>query len=167
MADEASRSLLFGLMNSLTPESEVADTKAFVAFLDNQPSVDRRRKIGTAGYCMGGPITMRAAAALPDRIGAGASFHGAGLASDKPDSPHLLVPKMDARFLIAIAANDDEKDPAAKTLLKEAFAKARQPAEIEVYAGSKHGWCPPDSPAYDQVLAERAWDMRFGVSCCL
>jgi len=100
---------------------------------------------------------MRAAAALPNRIGAGASFHGANLASAKPDSPHLLVPQMNARYLIAIAANDDERDPAAKTLLREAFGKARQPAEIEVYTGTKHGWCPPDSPVYDAVQAEKAW----------
>jgi carboxymethylenebutenolidase len=113
--------------------------------------------MGTTGYCMGGPITMRAAAAFPDRIGAGASFHGGGLATDKPDSPHLQVPKMKAQYLIAIAANDDEREPNAKVLLKEAFEKARLPAEIEVYAGTKHGWCPPDAAVYDAAQAEKAW----------
>jgi len=157
MDNDAIRQTLMSLMNSLTPRSEATDATAFVQFLDRQPSVDKQRKIGTAGYCMGGPITMRTAAALPARIGAGASFHGANLASDKPDSPHLLVPQLNARYLIAIAANDDERDPAAKTLLREAFAKARQPAEIEVYAGTKHGWCPPDSPVYNPEQAEKAW----------
>jgi carboxymethylenebutenolidase len=157
MENDAIRQILMSLMNSLTPQSEVADANTFVEFLDRQASVDKRRKIGTAGYCMGGPMTMRAAAAQPARIGAGASLHGANLASDKPDSPHLLVPQMNARYLIAIAANDDERDPAAKTLLRDAFAKAKQPAEIEVYAGTKHGWCPPDSPVYNPEQAERAW----------
>ncbi len=157
MRDEAARQMLMSLMNSLTPESEVTDARAFVDFLVGQRSVDSQRKMGTVGYCMGGPLTMRTAAALPERVGAGASFHGANLATDKPDSPHLLVPKMNARFLIAIATNDDERDPAAKTLLRDAFAKARQPAEIEVYAGTMHGWCPPDSPVYNPVQAEKAW----------
>ncbi len=109
------------------------------------------------GYCMGGPLVMRTAAALPDRVGAGASYHGGGLATDKPDSPHLLIPAMKASFLIAVAANDDEKDPAAKDTLRAAFAQAKLPAEIEVYAGTKHGWCPTDSPVYDHDQAEKAW----------
>jgi carboxymethylenebutenolidase len=157
MADPGVRQTLMGLMGALTPEGEVSDSKAFAAFLDNQPSVNKKRKMGVTGYCMGGPITMRAAAALPDRIGAGASFHGGGLTSDKPDSPHLLVPKMKARYLIAIAESDDMKDPTSKTLLREAFDKAKLPAEIEVYAGTMHGWCPPDSQVYNMDQAEKAW----------
>jgi len=157
LQDEATRNMLMGMSRSLTPETQVSDTQAFIGWLDGQASVDRKRKMGTTGYCMGGPITMRAAAAFPDRIGAGASFHGGGLATDKPDSPHLLVPKMKAQYLIAIAANDDEREPNAKVLLKEAFDKARLPAEIEVYAGTKHGWCPPDAAVYDAAQAEKAW----------
>jgi len=157
LQDEATRNMLMGMSRSLTPETQVSDTQAFIGWLDGQASVDRKRKMGTTGYCMGGPITMRAAAAFPDRIGAGASFHGGGLATDKPDSPHLLVPKMKAQYLIAIAANDDEREPNAKALLKEAFDKAGLPAEIEVYAGTKHGWCPPDAAVYDAAQAEKAW----------
>ena len=106
---------------------------------------------------MGGPIVMRTAAAVPDRIGAGASFHGGGLVTDQPDSPHLLVPKMKAHFLFAVAENDDEKDPNSKEVLREVYAKAGLPAEIEVYEGAMHGWCPPDSRVYNERQAERAW----------
>ena len=142
---------------ALTPATNVTDANAFVQFLDAQPAVDRKRKIGTTGYCMGGPMVMRTAAALPKRIGAAASFHGGGLANDKPDSPHLLVPKMKARFLFAVAENDDARFPQEKELLRTAFANAKLPAEIEVYAGAMHGWCPPDGRAYNAVQAERAW----------
>src|SRR5207244_6491848 len=132
------------------------DAAAYVAFLDSQKQVDKRKKIGTQGYCMGGPLVFRTAASLPDRVGAGASFHGGGLVTDKPDSPHLLVPKIKAHYLFAIAQSDDEKQPEAKTVLKDAFAKAKLPAEIEVYP-AMHGWCPPDSRVYDKDLAEKAW----------
>jgi carboxymethylenebutenolidase len=155
--DPAVRDALMALKSSLTPETAQADAKAFVEFLDRQSAVDTRRKVGTMGYCMGGPLVMRTAAALPGRIGAGASFHGGGLATDKPDSPHLLIPAMKAQFLVAIAANDDEKDPAAKDTLRAAFGKAGLAAEIEVYAGTKHGWCPTDSQVYDHDQAEKAW----------
>jgi carboxymethylenebutenolidase len=155
--DPATRSALMGLMGSLTPETSATDAKAFVAFLDSQPSVDRKRKVATTGYCMGGPLTMRTAAAVPERVGAGASFHGGGLVTDKPDSPHLLVPKMKAHYLFAIAENDDQKQPDAKNVLREAFAQAKLPAEIEVYAGTLHGWCPPDSQVYNPAQAEKAW----------
>jgi carboxymethylenebutenolidase len=128
-----------------------------VTWLDAQPSINKNRKIGTAGYCMSGPIVMRTAATFPDRIGAGASFHGGGLANDTTDSPHLLIPNMKAQFLIAIAANDDEREPKAKDTLKAAFAEAKLPAEIEVYTGTKHGWCPPDGAVYDAAQAEKAW----------
>ena len=145
------------LMGTLNAETHVRDARAFVGFLDDQAAVDSNRKMGTMGYCMGGPITMRTAAALPDRIGAGASFHGGGLVTDRPDSPHLLVPQMTAHYLFAIAANDDENDPEAKNVLRETFDAAGLPAEIEVYEGALHGWCPPDTQVYNEPQAERAW----------
>jgi carboxymethylenebutenolidase len=156
MQDPEVRNKLFAMMNALTAQTHVTDSTAFVRWLDQQSSVDARKKMGTTGYCMGGPITMRAAAALPDRIGAGASFHGGGLVTDKPDSPHLLVPKMKAQYLFAIAQNDDQGQPEAKTVLKETFAKAKLNAEIEVYP-AQHGWCPPDGRVYDHAQAEKAW----------
>jgi carboxymethylenebutenolidase len=141
----------------LSPATNVTDAKAFVAWLDSQKPVDTKRKIGTQGYCMGGPMVMRTAAAVPTRIGAGASFHGGGLATDKAESPHLLIPKMKASFLIAVAANDDEKAPQEKETLKSAFAASGLSAEIEVYARTMHGWCPTDSKVYNQEQAEKAW----------
>ncbi len=155
--DPGIRDLLMPHARTLSPETCVSDGRAFVAYLDQQPSVDTDRKIGTTGYCMTGSYTMRLAAAIPERIGAGGSFHGGGLATDKEDSPHLLAPQMDAAFLIAIAANDDERDPEAKVMLREAFDAAGVTAEIEVYTGTQHGWCPPDSSVYHEVQAERAW----------
>lgn len=151
------RAALMNLAGTLSKDTVDTDAKAFIPWLDKQASVDKKRKMGTTGYCMGGPMTMRTAAAFPDRVGAGASFHGGGLVTDKPDSPHLLVPKMKASFLFAIAANDDEKQPDAKNVLRETFAKAKLPAEIEVYEGTMHGWCPPDSQVYDEEKAEKAW----------
>lgn len=155
--DPATRNAVMSLAAHLTQETAFTDAKAFISYLDAQPSVDKKRKMGTTGYCMGGPLTMRTAATVPDRVGAGASFHGGGLVTDKPDSPHLLIPKIKAQYLFAIADNDDQKDPKAKDVLKESFAKAKLPAEIEVYKGSMHGWCPPDSRVYDKDLAEKAW----------
>ena len=145
------------LMGSLNADTQTRDAQAFVGFLDNQLSVDSNRKMGTMGYCMGGPFTMRTAAAVPDRIGAAASFHGGGLVTDQPDSPHLLVPRMQAHYLFAIAANDDENQPEAKDVLRDAFAQVGLPAEVEVYDGAMHGWCPPDSRVYNEPQAERAW----------
>jgi dienelactone hydrolase len=141
----------------LSPTTNAVDAKAFVAFLDTQKRVNRKRKIGTAGYCMGGPMVVRTAAAMPDRIGAVASFHGSSLANDKLDSPHLLIPQTKAEYLIAIAENDDQKAPAEKEMLRAAFAAAGRPAEVEVYAGALHGWCPPDAKVYNAEQAERAW----------
>ena len=161
--DPATRAALMALAGSLTAQTAVTDAKAFVAWLDGQPSVDRRRKMGTCGYCMSGPFTMRAAAALPDRIGAGASFHGGSLVTDTPDSPHLLVPKMKARYLFAIAESDDQRQPEAKNVLREAFATAKLPAEIEVYAGTIHGWCPTDSRVYNHDQAEKAWSRMLAL----
>jgi carboxymethylenebutenolidase len=147
---------LMPMMQALTPTTHVTDAKAFVAWLDARTEVDKGKKIGTIGYCMGGPIVMRTAAAVPDRIGAGGSFHGGGLTTNNPDSPHLLIPQMKAQFLIAVAENDDMRDPMSKTILKDAFAAAKLDAEIEVYKAA-HGWCPPDTQVYDQDEAERAW----------
>jgi len=155
--DPPTRQALFSLAGTLSPATALTDATAFVAYLDNQPAVDKKRKMGTTGYCMGGPFVFRTAAAFPDRVGAAATFHGGGLATDKPESPHLLIPKMKAHFLIAIAENDDASQPDAKTILKDSFAKAKLPAEIEVYAGTKHGWCPPDSQVYNAEQAEKAW----------
>lgn len=157
MSEPATRDALMGLAHSLTPAGEQSDATACVAWLDAQASVSKERKMGTTGYCMGGPITMRSAAALPERIGAGASFHGGGLVTDKPESPHLLIPKIEAHYLFAIAENDDQRQPEAKNVLREGFAKAKVPAEIEVYAGTKHGWCPIDSQVYNHDQAENAW----------
>jgi carboxymethylenebutenolidase len=155
--DPATRQALLSLAGTLSPATALTDATAFVAYLDSQPAVDKKRKMGTTGYCMGGPFVFRTAAAFPDRVGAAATFHGGGLVTDKPDSPHLLIPKMKAHFLIAIAENDDASQPDAKNILKAAFAKANLPAEIEVYAGTKHGWCPPDSQVYNAEQAEKAW----------
>lgn len=155
--DPATRQALFALAGTLSPATALTDATAFVAYLDAQPSVDKKKKMGTTGYCMGGPFVFRTAAAFPDRVAAGATFHGGGLVTDKPESPYLLIPKMKAHFLIAIAANDDASQPDAKNILKDSFAKAKLPAEIEVYAGTKHGWCPPDSQVYNAAQAEKAW----------
>lgn len=144
------------LAQTLSETTHMTDAKAFIAWLDTQSSVAKNRKIGTQGYCMGGPIAFRTAAAVPDRIGAVASFHGGGLVTDKPNSPHLQAAKTKAHFLIAIATNDDTRSPNDKNVLKETFAQAGLPAEIEVYAGA-HGWCPPDSRVYNEPLAEKAW----------
>jgi carboxymethylenebutenolidase len=148
---------LMPLAQALTETTQMTDAKAFVAWLDQQPSVAKNRKIGTQGYCMGGPIAFRTAAAAPDRIGAVASFHGGGLVTNAPNSPHLQASKTKAQFLIEIADNDDKRAPNDKTTLKETFAAAKLPAEIEVYEGAAHGWCPPDSQVYNEPAAEKAW----------
>ena len=160
--DRAKLPPLTGPLNA--PGAGESDAKAYVAFLDAQSQVSKSKRIGTQGYCMGGPFAFRAAAAVPERVGAVATFHGGGLVTDKPDSPHLLASKMKARLYIAIASNDDAKQPDAKDTLREAFAAAKQPAEIEVYQRAVHGWCVPDmplqadgKPTYSQSDAERAW----------
>ena len=147
---------------TLSPENTRRDAAALAAWLDKQVSVDTRRKIGMAGYCQTGSFTLRSAAALPLRIGAAASFHGGGLVTDKPDSPHLLFPGMSAAVLIAIAQNDDARDPAAKTTLRNAADQAGRKAEIEVYP-AQHGWCTLDSPVYDEPQAERAWSRMLAL----
>ena len=136
----------------------MTDAKAFIAWLDQQPSVAKNKKVGTQGYCMGGPLAFRTSAAVPDRVGAVASFHGGGLVTmpDAPNSPHNEAAKTKAQFLILIGENDDRSRPNEKTVLKDTFAKVNLPAEIEVYK-AMHGWCPPDSTVYNQAEAERAW----------
>ena len=145
------------LAQGLNETTHMTDAKAFIGWLDQQASVAKNRKIGTQGYCMGGPIAFRTAAAVPDRVGAVASFHGGGLVTTMPNSPHLQAAKSKAQFLIQIADNDDQRAPTEKDVLKDTFAKANLPAEIEVYAGAAHGWCPPDSQVYNEPQAEKAW----------
>jgi carboxymethylenebutenolidase len=145
------------LAGSLNETTQMTDAKAFIGWLDQQKPVAKNRKMGTQGYCMGGPMAFRTAAAMPDRVGAVASFHGGGLVTDQPNSPHLQAAKTKAQFLICIADNDDKRSPDDKTKMKETFAKAGVPAEIEVYAGAAHGWCPPDSHVYNEPQAEKAW----------
>jgi len=161
--DPATRAKLGPLMGSITaPGAAEKDAAVYVAFLDAQRQVDRARRIGTQGYCMGGALALRTAAAAPDRIGAGASFHGGGLVTDRPDSPHLLAPRIRARMYIGVAANDDQRQPEAKDKLRAAFAAGGVPTEIEVYP-ARHGWCVPDmpteagAPIYSAADAERAW----------
>jgi carboxymethylenebutenolidase len=144
------------LAQGLNANTHMTDAKAFIAWLDQQPSVAKNRKMGTQGYCMGGPIAFRTAAAVPDRVGAVGSFHGGGLVTNAPDSPHLQAAKTKAQFLIAIAQSDDTRAPEEKNVLKTTFDAAKLPAEIEVY-GAAHGWCPPDSGVYNEALAEKAW----------
>jgi carboxymethylenebutenolidase len=156
----AERGKLNPLMGSINAAGTVEkDAPAFIAWLDQQPQVDRTKKVGTQGYCMGGALVMRTAAAMPDRVGAGASFHGGGLVTTNPNSPHLLAPKIRARMYIAVAINDDKQQPDAKTQLKAAFDAAKVPSDVEVYDMAQHGWCVPDMPnqLYKKDDAERAW----------
>lgn len=155
-ADPAISAIVRPMAGMLNASTHVTDAGAFIGWLDQQAAVDTSKKIGTTGYCMGGPIVMRTVANFPERVGAGGSFHGGGLNTVNPDSPHLGIPAMDARMLICVAANDDERDPESKNVLRDAFAAAKVPAEIEVYA-AMHGWTVPDSAVYNQELAERAW----------
>src|SRR5262245_58458301 len=149
---------LIPLAQALNETTHMTDAKAFIGWLDQQASVAKNRKVGTQGYCMGGPMALRTAAAVPDRVGAAGSFHGGGLVTPNPNSPHLQASKTKVQLLIAIAANDDMRSPNEKNVLKETFAKANLPAEIEVYTGAAHGWCPPDSQVYNEAQAEKAWN---------
>ena len=153
----AVRARIAPFRDALTPEGTVRDAKSFTAFLDAQPQVDHKRGLATTGYCMGGPMVIRTAAAVSGRIRAGATFHGGGFVTDTPDSPHRLIPALKGGYLIAIAANDDARAPTEKDVLRAAFAAAKRPAEIEVYPETMHGWCPPDSKVYNPVQADRAW----------
>src|SRR5215510_10615803 len=164
-ANDADMAKLRPLMGSINaPGAAEKDATAFIAWLDMQSQVDRNKKIGTQGYCMGGPLVVKTAATVPNRVGAGASFHGGGLVTANPDSPHLLASKIKARMYFGVAANDDMQQPDAKTKLKESFEAAKVPAEIEVYSQSQHGWCVSDmpnqangQPIYNKADADRAW----------
>jgi carboxymethylenebutenolidase len=151
------RARIMPYVQALSPDGTVRDATAFTAWLDAQKEVDTKRGLATTGYCMGGPMVFRTAASNPKRVKAGATFHGGGLVGDKPDSPNKLIPQMKASYLIAIAANDDAKAPGDKDVLKADFAAAKLHAEIEVYADTMHGWCPPDSRVYNAAMAEKAW----------
>ena len=158
------RAKLMPLMESLnTAGAAVRDAMAYIGFLDAQPQVDTSRKIGVQGYCLGGPLAVRACAAVPGRVGAGASFHGGGLVTDKPDSPHRLAPQIKARLYFAVASNDEAREPDTKIKLREAFAAAGVAAEIELYPTALHGWCMRDmpeqggKPVYSRPDAEHAW----------
>jgi carboxymethylenebutenolidase len=151
------RAKVMPMAAALTADANISDAKSYVTFLDAQPQTARKKKMGVQGYCMGGPLTFRTAATASERIGAAATFHGGGLVTDKPDSPHLLIPKMKAEILCAVADNDDKRDPAAKDKLKEAFAAAHLKATVEVYDGCNHGWTVRGSQVYNEAGAERAW----------
>jgi len=157
------RAKVMPLAAALTADANISDAKAYMAFLDAQPQTDKKKKMGVQGYCMGGPLTYRTAATVPDRVGAAATFHGGGLVTDKPDSPHLIIPKMKAEVYSAVADNDDQRDPAAKDKLKEAFAAAKVPAKVEVYPGCAHGWTVKGSQVYNEPGAEKAWAELLGL----
>jgi carboxymethylenebutenolidase len=156
-ASSANIKELFPLMQALTETTQMTDARAFIGWLDQQPEVNRSRKIGTQGYCMGGPIAFRTAAAMPDRVGAVAAFHPAALVTDGANSPHLQAMKSKAQFLVALGDNDDKQRPKEKDILRDTFAKAGLTIEVDVYMAA-HGWCPPDSQVYNESEAERAWN---------
>lgn len=158
----AGQATLKPMIAQITPDGTVADAAAFVRWLDAQPEVDTARRIGTCGYCMGGPFTVRTALASPERIGAAASFHGGGLVGDAPDSPVNLLAKTRAAYLFAIASNDDERAPDDKSALRAAADAAGRPAEVEVYP-AQHGWCTLDAPVYDKEQAEKAWSRMLAL----
>ncbi|MBM3777417.1 MAG: dienelactone hydrolase family protein [Acidimicrobiia bacterium] len=148
---------VMSLAQALNETTHMTDARAFIGWLDQQPSVSKNLPMGTQGYCMGGPMALRTAAAMPARVGAAASFHGGGLVTNQPNSPHLQAAKSNAQFLVAIAENDDQRNPKEKTVLTETFDKARRLAEVYVYPGAAHGWCPPDSQVYNEKQAELAF----------
>jgi carboxymethylenebutenolidase len=159
---DAGRARLQPMIAQLNPARITSDAAAFIVWLDRQGEVDTAKKIASSGYCMGGPFTFRTAAANPARVGAIASFHGGGLVTDAPDSPHLLLDDMRAALLIAIAQNDDERAPTDKDVLRVAASAAGRTAEIEVYP-AQHGWCTIDAPVYAEAEAERAWGRMLAV----
>ena len=156
----AVREKLFGYLKQLTKPVVETDAKAHLAFLDAQGEVDTKRKLGSTGYCMGGPMVIYTAALKPDRVGAAASFHGGGVGTDKPDSPHLLIPATNAGYLFAIAEDDDKEAPNEKVLLKSVLEPRSQWHEVEVYP-AQHGWCPPDGRVYNEAAAEKAWSRQL------
>lgn len=162
-SDPNLRATFMEYRKALTPDAVARDATAWLGFLDAQPVVDAKVKAGVSGYCMGGSMTMQAAAALPDRIGAAASFHGGGQVTDSPDSPHLLVPKIKAISYFGVATNDDAKEPEVKDKLRAAYEAAGAPMKLEVYEGADHGWCMDDMPPYNPAQAERAWTKLLGL----
>jgi carboxymethylenebutenolidase len=161
--DPAIRELVIPYRRALDEAKTRSDGRAFIDWLDAQTAVDSSRGVGVTGYCMGGPMTVQTAHERADRVRAGASFHGGGLATDKPDSPHLLIPETKADFLIAIAQNDHDRSPETKGVLEATFAAVENFAEIEVYTGTQHGWCPPDSAVYDEAQADKAWARKLAL----
>lgn len=151
------RAKLTPLRASVTPEGTDRDAVAYLAFLDAQPQTDKKKKVGTQGYCMGGPLAFRTAGAVPNRVGAVASFHGGGLFTDAPTSPHLVLPKTHAEYMVLVADNDDKQDPAAKEKLKAALDAAKLKSRVEVYEGAAHGWTVKGSQVYNEPAAEKAW----------
>jgi carboxymethylenebutenolidase len=157
------RKMLFGFRSAMTDAGIDKDAVAYLAFLDAQPQTDRARKAGVQGYCMGGALAFRTAAAVPDRIAAVASLHGGnGLVTAEPSSPHRLIPSTRARFLVAQAQNDDAQQPQVKDTLRTAFHDAGRPAVVEVFPAN-HGWCVKGSQVYDEASAERAWSEMSGL----
>jgi carboxymethylenebutenolidase len=160
--DPATRTALLAMRAAMGgDEGAFADAKAYVAFLDRMPQTSNA-KVGVQGYCMGGPLSFQTAFAVPNRIGAVGSFHGGGLTTKEPNSPHLMVEKTNARYLVAVAKNDDATDPTSKTILRETFNRTGRPAVVDVYNGA-HGWCVPDGAVYMQSEAERAWSNLLSV----
>jgi carboxymethylenebutenolidase len=157
------RAKVMPMAAALTADANISDAKAYTAFLDQQPQTDLKKKMGVQGYCMGGPLTFRTAATAANRIGAAATFHGGGLVTDKPDSPHLVIPQMKAELLCCVADNDDKRDPTAKDKLKESFAAAHLTATVEVFDGCNHGWTVRGSQVYNEAGAERAWAERVAL----
>lgn len=156
-ANPEDRAKLTPLRASVTPEGTVKDAVAYIAFLDAQPQTNKKAKVGTQGYCMGGPLAFHTAGAVPSRVGAVASFHGGGLYTDAPTSPHLALAKTKAEYLVAVADNDDKQDPTIKDKLKAALDAAKRPSKVEVYAGADHGWTVKGSQVYNEPQAEKAW----------
>ena len=150
------RAKVFALRSAMTNDGIDRDAATFVAFLDAQGETNKKKKVGVQGYCMGGPLSFRTAAAVPGRIAAVGSFHGGGLTTKNPDSPHLLIPKTNAAYLVAVAQNDDKQQPESKDILQAAFAEAKKTATVEVYPAA-HGWCVRGSAVYDEAAAEKAW----------
>jgi carboxymethylenebutenolidase len=156
-ANPEDRAKITPLRATVTPEGTARDAVAYLAFLDAQPQTNKKKKAGVQGYCMGGPLSVQTAAAVPDRIAAVASFHGGGLFTDQPSSPHLLLPKTKAEYLILVADNDDKQDPTIKEKFKAALDAAKRPSKVEVYAGAAHGWTVKGSQVYNEPAAEKAW----------
>lgn len=161
--DPEVREKIIPFARALSRETNIADSKAFIDWLDEQTAVDTSRKVGVEGYCMGGPMSFVTGATLPESIGAVASFHGGGLVTDAPDSPHIIMTQSQADYLVAIAQNDDERSPEEKDVLRTAFTDAALKAEVEVYEGTQHGWCPPDSAVYDEAAANKAWERKLAL----